>query len=129
MTKNNMKINASLKRHLIIISISGTLLIADTVMVFLVSIFDLFEKQRYIYEILLMVFGAVCLTVLMFALRELVENRKFISQLELENSYTLGHKTSFYNFDAFKNRAVSMSKNRFLRKYRQFMIAFTCTSA
>ena len=128
MTRNNMRINASLKRYLIIIGISGTLLIATTVMVFLVSIFDLFEKQSYIYEILLMVFGAACLTVLMFAVRALIENRKFVAQLELENSYTLGHKSSFYNFDAFKNRANSMSKNRLLRRYRQFMIAFTCTS-
>ena len=124
-----MEINTSFRRHLTLVIIFGILLLIDAVFVFLSSIFDVFENQNYILEIGLMVFGAVCLTIVMFALRAMFENRQFVSQLELENSYTLGHKTPFYNVDAFKNRVTSMMKNRRLKKLRQFMIAFTCTSA
>ena len=129
MARNNMKLTASSRRYIVLISVFGALLVVDAVFVFLTSIFRVFEQQSYIAEILLMVFGAVALTIVMFSIRALLENRKFVSQIELENSYTLGHKTAFYNFDAFKNKVNNMTKKRILKKYRQFMIAFTCTSA
>ena len=65
-----------------------------------------------------------------YLLKLMFDTAKFIEQLELENYYTLGNKMTFYNYDAFKNKAFGLSKNRRLKaEYRQFVIAFTCSPA
>ena len=123
-----MKLNVTLRRYLVLSAISGFLLIAATTLVILTSVLHVFEVDIFV-QLSFILAGAFFFVVLIRSFQAMVENRKFVAQLELENSYTLGHDTPFYNFDAFKNRVIAMRKKTHLKKCRQFMIAFTCTSA
>ena len=60
-----------------------------------------------------------------FALKALIDHRDSLNRLRLENTYTLGDNTSFYNFEAFKTRAEKVSKKRRNAKKSQFIIAFS----
>ena len=64
-----------------------------------------------------------------FSLKAFLDQRRFISQLRLENTYALGVEASFYNLDAFKNRVHSLRATKSRAKKRQYIIAFTPTSA
>ena len=60
-----------------------------------------------------------------FSFKALIDHRDFLTRLQLENSYTLGNMTNFYNFEAFKNRAERATKKRKNMKKSQFIIAFS----
>ena len=123
-----MHLKLTRRRYFIIALVFGSLLIADSVFVLLCSVLSIIPTTVF-WQLFMYIMGIMFLMVVLFSLRAAHENLKFINQLKLENLYTLGHDTSFYNFDAFKNRAITMKKNRYLKKYRQFIIAFTCTSS
>ena len=123
-----MKLNATQKNHLILGAISSALVLTSAVFISLYSIFDVFGHS-VLLQILIMLFGAVWFVVAIYSFGVILQNRRFTAQIALENSYTLGHDTPFYNIDAFKSRVVQLTKKRSLKKLRQFMIAFTCTSA
>ena len=54
--------------------------------------------------------------------------KRFLKQLMIENSYTLGEPTQFYNLDAFKLRVDKLSRHlRYTNKMR-FVLAFTPTA-
>ena len=57
----------------------------------------------------------------------LMEQKIFISQLEVENTYTLGEANQFYNLEAFKNKVNRYFRGRYLEKDR-YIIAFTPTA-
>ena len=60
-----------------------------------------------------------------FSFKALIDIHNFFNRLKLENSYTLGNLTNFYNFDAFKNKTEAVSKKRSNLKKSQFIIAFS----
>ena len=60
-----------------------------------------------------------------FSFKALIDLRSFLNRLRLENSYTLGHHTNFYNLEAFKNKTEVVSKKRANAKKSQFIIAFS----
>ena len=62
------------------------------------------------------------------SLRAYLDRQRFIEQLKLENSYTLGEGNSFYNLEAFKERAQRLKNLRRTRKKKQYIIAFSTTS-
>ena len=68
------------------------------------------------------VFGA-------FSLMATSRQVNFIFRLQLENSYTLGHKVIFYNFETFKIEAGRLAKKLRNRNNHHFMIAFTAANA
>ena len=56
------------------------------------------------------------------------EEKRMIYQLKVENLYTLGEATQFYNLDAFKVRVDKLSNRRSYRKRRQYILAFSPTA-
>ena len=123
-----MKLNVTRRRYFLIAIVSGLLLLADSVFVLLCSVLSIIPTTIF-WQLFMYIAGILFLMIVIFSLRAAYENKKFVQQLELENSYTLGHKSSFYNFDAFKNRVVQTRKAGWAKKNRQFMVAFTCTSS
>ena len=63
-----------------------------------------------------------------YFLKTLLDSKRAMNSLKLENSYTLGGETSFYNYEAFKNRAERLRKKRYNAKKDHFVIAFSTTS-
>ena len=68
---------------------------------------------------------SVAVTISGYAIRE---EKRFISQLEIENSYTLGEANQFYNLDAFKIRFDVLAHKRQYRTKKKFILAFTPTA-
>ncbi len=77
------------------------------------------------YGVGLYVIAFVCFALIFFAARSLYDRRLMINQLTLENLYTLGQKSTFFNLFHFENRVRSMKKSPWLRKKKQFIVAFT----
>ena len=63
-----------------------------------------------------------------YFLKDLIYQKRAMVSLILENSYALGGETSFYNYEAFKNRAEKVRKMRINSHKAQFIIAFSTTS-
>ena len=53
--------------------------------------------------------------------------KRILNQLEIENTYTLGESTLFYNLDAFKNRVDKLYHIRGYSNRTRYVIAFTPT--
>lgn len=101
------------------------LLIIDIVSIFVNRMYgDATQAIDLISTIVLIVLGAGTL----FSFVAMINQKRFIEQLKLENSYTLGHPTSFYNLPAFKNRASKMSRAVSLSKLNQYVIVFSAAS-
>ena len=115
------------KRYLTLIILYGVLSVVSLISVILFSVYNIGD-QTHFAQILIILATIAFADLFTISLNAYLNALRFASQLELENSYTLGYKTTFYNFDAFKNKAVVMSRKRKLRKYRQFIIAFTASS-
>lgn len=64
-----------------------------------------------------------------FALFAMSRQAKFISHLQLENSYTLGHKSIFYNFEEFKIEAAIAVKKGAIRNKKSYLLAFTASNS
>ena len=62
------------------------------------------------------------------SLKAFIDQRNFLERLRLENTYTLGLDTAFYNLEAFKNRVTKLQRKRRAKKKKQFVIVFTPTS-
>ena len=68
---------------------------------------------------------SVVVTISGYAIRE---EKRFINQLEIENSYTLGEANQFYNLDAFKIRYDVFSRKRQYKSRKKYILAFTPTA-
>ena len=60
--------------------------------------------------------------------RAYFSQKQFFESLEMENNYTLGQRTTFYNLEAFKMKADNLSKKRRLAGQKKYIVAFSCTS-
>ena len=65
------------------------------------------------------------LTFILYALKAIVDRRNIYAQLELENLYTLGHRTRFYNIYQFTNRVRAVRNSVRLKGKKQFLISFS----
>ena len=63
-----------------------------------------------------------------FFLVALVQEKRFLEQLKLENTYVLGHPSTFYNLAAFKQRVSRLMKKARYHKLHQCIIAFSTAS-
>ena len=64
-----------------------------------------------------------------FAMLAMSRQVNFIYRLQLENSYTLGHRTIFYNFETFKIEAARAVKKGARRNKKSYLLAFTAANA
>ena len=55
--------------------------------------------------------------------------KKFNEQIRIENSYTLGIETLFYNLDAFKAEVTKLNKKKYYKNRKQFVISFSPTAS
>ena len=124
-----MKMNATIKRYLVAAIVFGVLSFLSILMLFFYGVFNIFGGGYVYVEIILIVVSVVLSSTTFIMIKSIVDNRKNINQLEMENMYVLGHKTGFYNFETFKTRASAMSRSIRFNKYRKYIIAFTGTSA
>ena len=60
-----------------------------------------------------------------YSFKSMIDQRGFVSRLEIENSYTLGKKVPFYNFDAFKTYAGYEMKKKDAANVNSYLIAFS----
>ena len=118
----------SVATRLLIFSILfGVIAVGSITTIILISVMDLVERSIGVQIVVFLV--AIASTIaFIFALNLFFERKRFIKQLNLENSYTLGTPSTFYNFDAFKNKSMAYSKNILLKNYQKYIIAFTCGS-
>ena len=56
------------------------------------------------------------------------DQKRFINQLMIENSYMLGEPTLFFNLDAFKIRFNQLARRRTYAKKQRYVVAFTPTA-
>ena len=119
--------NKTILKYLVGFAIFLVLSIALFVAIILISVVNVIEGSRFLQAALVLSLTVTSVLTIAF-IRKYFEQKQFFASLEMENSYTLGHKSTFYNFEAFKNRAETLSSRRNLSKRRQFILAFSCTS-
>ena len=56
------------------------------------------------------------------------DHKHLFEQLCIENTYTLGMATDFYNLDAFKRKVQRVSKKRIYKNKKQYVFVFSPTS-
>ena len=81
--------------------------------------------------LLSMIFAIISLTFYAGSImaRTLVnEEKRFATQLKIENTYVLGKPSLFYNMDAFKIRVDKLSNRSFYANRKRYVIAFTPTT-
>lgn len=121
-----MKIETN-QRNLILFALFSVFSITLFVLVILFSIYSIGDFNEFVQALLIVLLVFTTVLAIDF-IRRFFSLKHFYTSLETENTYTLGHKTTFFNFEAFKNRALSLTGKRRLKNKRQFIIAFSCTS-
>ena len=119
--------NKVLTRYLIISAISFLALAASFAMTIVFSIYNVGESNQFI-QLLILIVAIISSILFVNASRAFINQRRFFKGLEMENSYTLGQASTFYNFEAFKQKAESLSRRRKFHDRRQFVIAFSGTA-
>ena len=97
---------------------------------FLLGLLPVFGRQIYgdatiTLQVLFLIICVPMATITAFYVKALIDHLVFLKQLRLENSYTLGNITNFYNFEAFKNKATQASHKKSNKKKSRFVIAFS----
>ena len=62
-------------------------------------------------------------------IKHYLDNKKFNEQIRIENSYTLGAESLFYNLDAFKTEVTKLNKRRYYKNRQQFLVSFSPTGS
>ena len=103
-------------------------LLALAFIIVVITIPEPFKENQIVYVVISLIFmlGFSVTTGLSF--NGLMEQKIFISQLETENTYTLGEATQFYNLEAFKSKASKYFRRRKYTKRDRYIIAFTPTA-
>ena len=124
-----MRENKQLKFYNLLFVISALIFLAALVFVvifiFLPRLFGEVTVTVNLFGLIMTVvfaFGAV------FSLFSIINQKNFVKQLRLQNTYTLGHPTAFYDLSAFRNRATKLSRVASLSRMKQYLIAFTSAS-
>ena len=88
----------------------------------------LFGDKQIVLLILFLVLALVFSITHVFSGVAIGSEKRFVKQLEIENSYTLGEASQFYNLDAFKLRTDRLSHRRMYVRKRRYVMAFTPTA-
>ena len=89
---------------------------------------DVFGTATTTFDLIDLVVTVIFSFGTVFSLIAMLNQKEFIEQLKLENSYVLGHPITFYNLAAFKNRANKLNRFVTYSKYKRHIIAFTVAS-
>lgn len=61
--------------------------------------------------------------------KHFLDVQKFNEQIRIENSYTLGIDSLFFNLDAFKTEVNKLNKRKYYKNRSQFLISFSPTAS
>lgn len=89
---------------------------------------DIFSLHREIIVAFLVLVVLVFTTAATLFSKAYGDQKTFIEQLVVENSYTLGKPTVFYNLQAFKQRVDKLRKKKMYAQKGQYLITFTPTA-
>lgn len=85
-------------------------------------------KEKQVVLIVLFAIFAVGFSISAVVTGNAISSQKrFVKQLIIENTYTLGAPTQFYNLDAFKIRVDRLSHRRAYANKTRYVVAFTPT--
>ena len=90
---------------------------------------EIFGSNTLAVAIGLMIVSVPFAVLSSFAFSFTVTQVLFINRLVLENSYTLGEKVLFYNFETFKIEANRQIKRRRNNKKQMFLVTFSTANA
>lgn len=118
-----------LMRYRILMWLSTLLVIIFlTLVIVFVSVPTIVKENLPLVIILFTILAVVNSIILAISYYMIRQEKRFIKQLEIENSYTLGEANQFYNLDAFKMRFDNFSRKRIYRNKKRFVLAFTPTA-
>ena len=89
---------------------------------------DLFSTNRELIVTILVVVVLVFTAAATLFSKAYGDQKEFIEQLVVENSYILGKPTVFYNLQAFKLRVEKLRKKKLYAGKGQYLITFTPTA-
>ena len=90
---------------------------------------QIFKTMRLIFIITFTFIFSVFFIGAVLCSQKIFDEKRFVNQLEIENTYTLGEATQFYNLDAFKIRVNKLSRRRTLGTRAAYVVAFTPTAS
>ena len=121
---NNKKGNT---RYLAFAIFCGIFLLASLTFSFLINYLRVLKMEGY-FGVIFLLLSIVFAIGLVLSLMFYSERQNISEQLKLENQYTLGNVSDFYNLNAFKTRAYRISRKRKYRNAPRFMISFSSAS-
>ena len=89
---------------------------------------DVFKDKQIIMIILFSLFTVASTITGTFSGHAISEQKRIVDQIKIENTYTLGEPTQFYNLDAFKKRVTLLAKRRSYAGRNKYIIAMTPTA-
>ena len=87
----------------------------------------LFGDKQVLLIVIFALFEIGFTIALLLSGRAISSQKRFLNQLTIENSYTLGEPIQFFNLDAFKMRVDNLSHYRSYSNKTRYVIAFTPT--
>ena len=89
---------------------------------------DFDSNVRMIAGIISGVMVMIFTTGLTMSIKSYSDQKHFLDQLKVENSYALGKESSFYNLEAFKARVRKLKRRSIYANKEQYIVAFTPTA-
>ena len=87
----------------------------------------IFKDKQVVLIVLFAIFAIGFAITSVLSGNAISSQKRFINQLRIENKYTLGEDTLFYNLDAFKLRVDSLAHKRGYANKTRYVVAFTPT--
>ena len=87
----------------------------------------IFKDKQVVLIVLFAIFSIGFAIAFVYSGNLITSQKRFTNQLLIENKYTLGEETLFYNLDAFKLRVNSLSRRRAFANKTRYVVAFTPT--
>ena len=88
----------------------------------------IFKDKQAVFIVLFAILTTGFAVASSFAGLAIGAQKRFLKSLMIENSYTLGEPTQFYNLDAFKLRVDKLSRRHSYANKKRFVVAFTPTA-
>ena len=113
----------------IVLWLSFALMVAFIVFIVVAAALpSVFKDKQVVLIVLFAVFEVGFAVIFVSSGLAITSEKRFINQLIIENSYTLGEPSQFYNLDAFKLRADRLSHRRQYLKKDRYVMIFTPTA-
>lgn len=87
----------------------------------------IFKDKQVVLIVLFAIFAIGFAITSVLSANAISSQKRFINQLRIENKYTLGEDTLFYNLDAFKLRVDNLAHKRGYANKTRYVVAFTPT--